>query len=476
MAKSFQNRHYSLFLVLSVSLTLLTITKAKTNNFSRTLTPSSLGLKREKLSHLHFYFHDIVGGPNTTTVRVAQAAMTNTSSTFFGAVVMMDDPLTIHPELSSKLVGRAQGIYASASLSELGFLMVMNFAFTEGKYNGSTLSVLGRNTPLSTRCRSSAAAGFSDLLAAMLRLELTRLILRSPLLNIISSHSHFLNPISGKNPTAVRVAQAAMTNHSPTLFGVVVMIDDPLTMEPEPSSKLVGRAQGIYASASQNETGLLMVMNFSFMEGKYNGSTLSVLGRNAVLSTVREMPIVGGSGLFRFARGYAQAKTHTFDPKTGDAVVEYNLSKQKLSHLHFYLHDKVSGQNATAVRVAQAAMTNHSPTSFGAVIMFDDALTMEPERNSKLVGRAQGMYGSASQTETGLAVVMNFAFMEGKYNGSTLSVMGRNAVFSTVREMPIIGGSGLFRFARGYVQAKTHTIDLKTGDAVVEYNVYVFHY
>lgn len=121
-------------------------------------------------------------------------------------------------------------------------------------------------------------------------------------------------------------------------------------------------------------------------------------------------------------------------------------------------------------------MTNQSPTFFGAVIMFDDALTMEPERNSKLVGRAQGMYGSASQTETGLAVVMNFAFMEGKYNGSTLSVMGRNAVFSTVREMPIIGGSGLFRFARGYVQAKTHTIDLKTGDAVVEYNVYVFHY
>ncbi|XP_024038135.1 dirigent protein 22-like [Citrus clementina] len=138
-------------------------------------------------------------------------------------------------------------------------------------------------------------------------------------------HFYFHDIVSGKNPTAVRVAQAAMTNHSPTLFGVVVMIDDPLTMEPEPSSRLVGRAQGIYASASQNETGLLMAMNFSFMEGKYNGSTLSVLGRNAVLSTVREMPIVGGSGLFRFARGYAQAKTHAFDPKTGDAVVEYNV-------------------------------------------------------------------------------------------------------------------------------------------------------
>ncbi|CAN1144351.1 Dirigent protein 22 [Linum perenne] len=60
-------------------------------------------------------------------------------------------------------------------------------------------------------------------------------------------------------------------------------------------------------------------------------------------------------------------------------------------------------------------------------------------------------------------MAMNFAFVEGKYNGSTLSVLGRNAV-------------GVFRFARGYAKAKTRVFDLKTGDAVVEYNVYVFHY
>lgn len=53
---------------------------------------------------------------------------------------------------------------------------------------------------------------------------------------------------------------------------------------------------------------------------------------------------------------------------------------------------------------------------------------------------------------------------------------GRNMVLSAVREMPIVGGSGAFRFARGYAQAKTHTLDAKTGDAVVEFNVYVFHY
>ncbi|KAK7336679.1 hypothetical protein VNO77_17225 [Canavalia gladiata] len=152
------------------------------------------------------------------------------------------------------------------------------------------------------------------------------------------------------------------------------------------------------------------------------------------------------------------------------------LRKEKLSHLHFYFHDIVSGRKPTVVRVAEAHVTNTSSTLFGLVAMIDDPLTVGPEPGSKLVGKAQGIYGSAGQDETSLVMVMNFAFTEGKYNGSTLSILGRNAVFSAVREMPIVGGSGAFRFARGYAQATTHTFDLKTGDAVVEYNVHVFHY
>ncbi|KAK8514724.1 hypothetical protein V6N13_103122 [Hibiscus sabdariffa] len=148
---------------------------------------------------------------------------------------------------------------------------------------------------------------------------------------------------------------------------------------------------------------------------------------------------------------------------------------EKLSHLHFYFHDIVAGENVTAVRVAKAPTTSNS-RPFGAVAVIDDALTVSPDIGSKPVGRAQGIYALTSLTESSLLMAYNFAFMEGEYNGSTLTVMGRNPVFSTVREMPVIGGSGVFRFARGYVEAKTHTFDLKTGNAVVEYNVYVFHY
>ncbi|GLT96225.1 hypothetical protein SLE2022_138670 [Rubroshorea leprosula] len=170
----------------------------------------------------------------------------------------------------------------------------------------------------------------------------------------------------------------------------------------------------------------------------------------------------------------ATAKPHRFSRHVSPATL--GLKRQKLSHLHFYFHDIVSGRSPTVVQVAKAAMTNRSATLFGGVAMMDDPLTVGPNVTSKLVGRAQGIYASADQTETALLVVVNFAFMEGKYNGSSLSILGRNAVFSAVREMPVVGGSGLFRFAHGYAQARTHTFDLKTGDAVVEYNVFVFHY
>ncbi|KAE8674288.1 Dirigent protein 2 [Hibiscus syriacus] len=150
------------------------------------------------------------------------------------------------------------------------------------------------------------------------------------------------------------------------------------------------------------------------------------------------------------------------------------LKREKLSHLHFYFHDIVSGKNATAIHVAGTSSNNSSLPLFGDIYMIDDPLTINPDINSKTVGKAQGMYAYSSQTEMSLLMVLNFAFTEGKYNGSTLSVLARNEVLNTLREMPIVGGTGSFRFARGYAQARTHSITLV--HAIVEYNVFVFHY
>ncbi|CAJ2656101.1 unnamed protein product [Trifolium pratense] len=152
------------------------------------------------------------------------------------------------------------------------------------------------------------------------------------------------------------------------------------------------------------------------------------------------------------------------------------LKKEKLSHFKFYWHDTVSGKNPSSVTIIPPSLKLNSTTGFGIVNMIDNPITLGPELSSKLVGKAQGFYASACKDELDLLMAMNLAFIEGKYNGSSLTILGRNPVFHKVREMPVIGGSGLFRFARGYAQANTHWFDLKSGDAVVEYNVYVFHY
>ncbi|KAK1322869.1 hypothetical protein QJS10_CPA02g00580 [Acorus calamus] len=79
-----------------------------------------------------------------------------------------------------------------------------------------------------------------------------------------------------------------------------MVIDDPLTERPELTSKLIGRAQGQYIYASSKDTiRLAMAMTFVFVEGKYNGSTLMVMGRNNPFLRMREMAVVGGSGQFR---------------------------------------------------------------------------------------------------------------------------------------------------------------------------------
>ncbi|OVA13867.1 Plant disease resistance response protein [Macleaya cordata] len=150
--------------------------------------------------------------------------------------------------------------------------------------------------------------------------------------------------------------------------------------------------------------------------------------------------------------------------------------KETVTQIHFYFHDIVGAKNATGVRVAEAPSTNQSATSFGALVIVDDALTEGPELTSKLVGRAQGLYGYVSLEEPVLLMALSYYFIDENFNGSTLTTLTRNPFPDTYREFPIIGGTGLFRYARGVVEAKSHSFNATNGDGIVEYNVTVIHY
>ncbi|XP_051146950.1 dirigent protein 22-like [Andrographis paniculata] len=134
---------------------------------------------------------------------------------------------------------------------------------------------------------------------------------------------YFHNRWSSKKPTVVGVAEANSSAASPTGFGQVVVMDNPMTEGPEPDSKMVGWARGIYASTAMEEIGLLLVTSFVFNDR--DGSTISVVGHNRILQKYREMPVVGGTGRFRLAQGVLTVRTLWFNTITNNAVVECNL-------------------------------------------------------------------------------------------------------------------------------------------------------
>ncbi|GJZ16982.1 dirigent protein 22-like protein [Tanacetum coccineum] len=169
------------------------------------------------------------------------------------------------------------------------------------------------------------------------------------------------------------------------------------------------------------------------------------------------------SSLFRLSNG-------VFSEEISEAISIKRM--EKTTHFHFFFHDIHSGKSPSAIKIAGTP----DSSLFGDTYMMDNALTEGQEASTKMVGKAQGMYAFAAKNEPALLMVLNYEFSEGQFNGSSISVLGRNPVMADVREMPIVGGSGRFRYASGYALAHTVWFDPNTGDAIVEYNVYVKHY
>ncbi|XP_065866465.1 dirigent protein 15-like [Euphorbia lathyris] len=144
-------------------------------------------------------------------------------------------------------------------------------------------------------------------------------------------HFFLFDILSGKNPSTVRVAQSNLIkfdNKEATLFGSVYAIDDPLRLGLEPTTKIIGNAQGLYLSSSRDPTKFTMVLyaDFAFTTGKFNGSSFNVFSWNPVTETDCEVVVVGGREKFRFARGYAKVKSSYFNATTGDVVLDYHVT------------------------------------------------------------------------------------------------------------------------------------------------------
>lgn len=147
--------------------------------------------------------------------------------------------------------------------------------------------------------------------------------------------------------------------------------------------------------------------------------------------------------------------------------------KLKVTQLHFYVQDIAGGANPTVYEVARASITADSTSRFGQVKVMDHVVTAGPEQNSTSVGRVQGVIAGADLAVMGFATNLNFYFTYGKYNGSTISILGRNEIGQASRELPVVGGTGLFRHTTGYAISSTYSYTAATSHTVIEYTLYV---
>ncbi|KQK12550.1 dirigent protein 4 [Brachypodium distachyon] len=159
---------------------------------------------------------------------------------------------------------------------------------------------------------------------------------------------------------------------------------------------------------------------------------------------------------------------------------EYQPGPEKVTKLHFYLHDTLSGKDPGAVLVARGAAAPLArpgdPTPFSSVYATDDVLTEGPQRASRVVGSAQGLYVSSGRKGLSLVLGMDFELTD-HGNGSSFVVFSRNPVLAgDGRELAVVGGRGKFRMARGFALLRTQYLDTGNGDAIVEYNVTLFHH
>lgn len=136
------------------------------------------------------------------------------------------------------------------------------------------------------------------------------------------------------------------------------------------------------------------------------------------------------------------------------------------AHLHFFMHDTLTGAAPTAVQVV-----NGPRSHFGDTIVIDDVLTAAASRSSAAVGRAKGQYVWASSGNPELLVTMEVVLTSGPFTGSSVTVVGRDDIAAPVRELSVVGGTGEFRMASGYVLWKTVSLDHP--NAILELDVYV---
>lgn len=124
-----------------------------------------------------------------------------------------------------------------------------------------------------------------------------------------------------------------------------------------------------------------------------------------------------------------------------------NLGTAREESFVIYVQEITGGENATIVTVAGMNGKSSNRSDFGTVNVEDHGVTEGPDPTSKILGRFQGMEATTDFSGTSFHMIASVIFED----GSTLQIHGILNTLQTHRELSIVGGTGRFRYAHGYV-------------------------
>ncbi|XP_047331673.1 dirigent protein 24-like [Impatiens glandulifera] len=107
------------------------------------------------------------------------------------------------------------------------------------------------------------------------------------------------------------------------MFGSITVVDNELTEGHELDSAVLGKAQGFYLASSLDGTGHTLVLTALFHSGEHHEieDTISFFGIHRTGSPESQIAVIGGTGKYEHAKGYATITTlHQQDQHTTDGV------------------------------------------------------------------------------------------------------------------------------------------------------------
>ncbi|KAH0713292.1 hypothetical protein KY285_008765 [Solanum tuberosum] len=147
--------------------------------------------------------------------------------------------------------------------------------------------------------------------------------------NVVQNNGN--NIIGGGNGyPALNMAQLGSgVTFQKLMFGTLTVFDDELTEGHELNSGLVGKSQGFYISSSEDGSSQTMAFTVMFHSGSYSDS-LSFFGVHRIRVSESHLAIMGGTGKYVNAKGFATVKTFPAANQETDGV-------ETLLHITVYL-------------------------------------------------------------------------------------------------------------------------------------------